>query len=137
MHNGNVARGISIAELLREQGYYTAVSGKWHITPEPQDFGFDRFFGFLPGYIKDYFSSDKLLLDGEVYAGKEKYITDLLTDYGIKFIEEAQSQKKPFLLYLPYNAPHYPLQAPQEEIDKYRGKFSKGWSAVRETRVQK
>ena len=98
--------------------------------------GFDRFFGFLPGYIRDYFSSDKLLLDGETYAGKEKYITDLLTDYGIKFIEEAQSQKKPFL-YLPYNAPHYPLQAPQEEIDKYRGKYSKGWSAVRETRVQK
>ncbi len=137
LHNHNVARGVSIAQVLREAGYYTAVSGKWHITPEPDEFGFDRFFGFLPGCIHNYFDSNKLQLDGESYTGKPAYITDLITDHGIEFIEEAQSKEKPFFLYLPYNAPHYPLQAPQEQIDKYRGKYSKGWSAIRDARIEK
>ena len=127
LHNHDVARGVSIAQVLREAGYFTAVSGKWHITPEPNEFGFDRFFGFLPGYIQDYYDSNKLQLDGESYTGEPGYITDLITDYGIEFIEEAQEKKKPFFLYLPYNAPHYPLQAPQEDIDKYRGNYNEGW----------
>jgi len=91
----------------------------------------------LNGYIHDYFDSNKLRLDGEKYTGRKAYITDLITDYGIAFIEEAKTKKKPFLLYLPYNAPHYPLQAPQEEIDKYRGKYRQGWLAVRERRLEK
>jgi len=137
LHNHDVARGVSIAQVLRRAGYYTAVSGKWHITPEPEAFGFDRFFGFLPGYIHDYFDSNKLQLDGERYTGRKAYITDLITEYGIEFIEEANTKKKPFLLYLPYNAPHYPLQARQEEIDKYRGAYRQGWLAVRERRLEK
>ena len=137
LHNGNVARGVSIAQVLRSAGYYTAISGKWHVSPEPRALGFDRFFGFLAGYIRDYFASEKLQLDGHGYVGREGYITDLITNHGIEFIEEAHDQKKPFLLYLPYNAPHYPLQAPQEEIDKYIGKYDQGWFAVRERRLQK
>ena len=137
LNNGNIERGVSIAQVLRNAGYYTAASGKWHITPEPKDLGFDRFFGFLPGYIKDYFNSKYLQLDGESYNTNGKYITDLITGFGIKFIEEAKAKKKPFLLYLPYNAPHYPLQAPQEDIDKYRGSYSQGWLATREKRLEK
>ena len=137
LHGDEVARGVSIAEVLREAGYYTAVSGKWHIKPEPEAFGFDRFFGFLPGCIHDYFSSKKLMVDGKAYTGEKKYITDLITDHGIEFIEDAQSQNKPFFLYLPYNAPHYPLQAPKEQIDKYRGMYSKGWTATRNARIAK
>ena len=95
LHNGNIARGVSIAEVLREAGYHTAVSGKWHISPEPGELGFDRFFGFLPAYIRDYFASDKLQLDGQEYSGRKGYITDLLTEHGIEFIEEANTQKKP------------------------------------------
>lgn len=49
LHNHDTTRGVSIAQVLREAGYYTAVSGKWHITPEPNKFGFDRFFGFFAG----------------------------------------------------------------------------------------
>jgi arylsulfatase len=137
LHNHDVARGVSIAQVLRRAGYYTAVSGKWHITPEPEAFGFDRFFGFLPGYIPDYFDSNKLQLDGERYTGRKAYITDLITEYGIEFIEEANIKKKPFLLYLPFNAPHYPLQAPQEEIDKYRGTYRQGWLDIRKRRLEK
>ena len=51
------------------------------------------------------------------------YTTDLWTDYGIKFIDEARAAKKPFFLYLAHNAPHFPLQAPQDEIAKFRGKL--------------
>jgi arylsulfatase len=137
LHNANIERGVSIAQVLRHAGYYTAVSGKWHITPDPKGLDFDRFFGFLPGYIKDYFNSNNLQLDGESYNSNGKYITDLITDFGMTFIEEAKAQKKPFLLYLPYNAPHYPLQAPQEDIDKYRGAYSQGWLATREKRLEK
>ncbi len=137
LHNKDVARGVSIAQVLRRAGYYTAVSGKWHITPEPEALGFDRSFGFSNGYIGDYFASRKLLLDGQEYTGRKAYITDLITEYGIEFIEEAKNKKKPFLLYLPYNAPHYPLQAPPEEIDKYRGTYRQGWLAVRERRLER
>lgn len=91
----------------------------------------------MPGCIHDYFDSNKLQLDEDSYKGEPAYITDLITNHGIQFIEEAQKQKKPFFLYLPYNAPHYPLQAPQEDIDKYRGKYRDGWTAVREARIEK
>lgn len=135
LHNHNVSRGVSIAQVLGQAGYYTAVSGKWHIRPEPRAFGFDRFFGFLPGYIHDYYDSNKLQLDGETYTGKKGYITDLITEFGIRFIEEAKARKKPFFLYLPYNAPHYPLQVPQEEIDKYKEIYRAGWLSIRERRL--
>src|SRR6202012_1385736 len=59
------------------------------------------------------------------------YTTDLWTDFGIKFIDEAISAKKPFLLYLAHNAPHFPLEAPQEEIAKFRGKYKMGWDQLR------
>ena len=73
---------------------------------------------FRQFYIQDYYDSNKLQLDGESYTGEPAYITDLITDHGLEFLEEAQSKEKPFFLYLPYNAPHYPLQAPREQIDK-------------------
>src|SRR6201999_4178083 len=65
------------------------------------------------------------------------YSTDLWTDYGLKFIDEAQSAKKPFFLYLAYNAPHFPLQAPAEDIAKFRGKYMEGWDKLRDERYQR
>jgi len=140
MHNGNIARGVSLAQVLRKAGYFTAVSGKWHISPEPLNMGFNRFFGFLPGYVKDYFACKKLELNGTPYVHKgteNRYITDQITDYGIKFFEEAQAREKPCFLYLAYNAPHYPLQAPQEDINKYKGKYLKGYLDTHKQRIEK
>ena len=100
LHNGNVARGVSIAQVLCSAGYYTAISGKWHISPEPRALGFDRFFGFLEGYIriillpKNCSWTDTVMLDGKAHNG-------LITNHGIEFIEEAHDQKKPFLLICP------------------------------------
>jgi arylsulfatase len=62
------------------------------------------------------------------------YSTDLWTTFGLKFIDEALAEKKPFYLHLCHNAPHFPLQAPAEEIEKFRGKYQMGWGAVRDRR---
>jgi arylsulfatase len=57
--------------------------------------------------------------------------SDLYADFGLRFIDEAISEEKPFFLYLAFNAPHFPLQAPKETIDKYKGKFDEGWDKMR------
>ena len=80
-----------------------------------------------------YLNGKKLALDDPALP-KDWYTTDLWTDYGIKFIDEARAAKKPFFLYLAYNAPHFPLQAPQDEIAKFRGKYKIGWDELREQR---
>src|SRR5581483_4846885 len=65
------------------------------------------------------------------------YSTDAWTDQGVGFVDEALAAKKPFFLYLPYNAPHFPLQAPPEEIAAWRGKFLRGWDQLREERYER
>ena len=66
--------------------------------------------------------------------GQNWYSTFLWADFGLKFVDEARKANKPFFLYLPHNAPHFPLMAPQELIAKYRGKYKAGWDRLREER---
>lgn len=75
-------------------------------------------------------------LNGEKFEVPQEgfYSTHAFTDYAIEFLSEAAERDNPFFLYLPYNAPHYPLQAPEEAIRKYKGRFSKGWDVLREER---
>jgi arylsulfatase len=81
-----------------------------------------------------------LFLNGQAIANddprlpKNWYTTDLWTDFGLKFIDEARETKKPFFLYLAHNAPHFPLQAPAEDIARFRGKYKVGWDAIRAAR---
>lgn len=65
------------------------------------------------------------------------YSTHLWTDFGLKFIDEAIEEKQPFFWYLAHNAAHFPLQAPVETINKYKGKYMKGWEDVRNARFKK
>ena len=138
-------RCATIAEELKPAGYFTAMTGKWHVGQEhgvtPSNRGFDRSLNaaaggfYLPGS-----SRAKLFLDGQAIANddarlpKQWYSTDLWTTYGLKFIDEARAAKKPFFLYLAHNAPHFPLQAPAEEIAKFRGKYLAGWGELRNKR---
>ncbi|MCG8584130.1 MAG: sulfatase-like hydrolase/transferase, partial [Pirellulales bacterium] len=62
------------------------------------------------------------------------YTTNAITDYAIRFIDEAQTAKRPFFAYLAYNAPHYPLQAPKKDVLKYRGRYAAGWDKIRQAR---
>lgn len=114
----------TIAELFNEAGYQTGIFGKWHLGYQPEfgpiSQGFDYFRGFVSGNV-DYVSH----IDQEGYEDwwkqtglkpEEGYLTDLITDHGIKFMEEVQDE--PFFLYVPHGAPHYPYQGPYDPADR-------------------
>ena len=132
---------VTIAEVLKEAGYTTLMTGKWHLGVSSQDKwplqrGFDKFYGIIPGacnFFKPEYprgitvGNDTITITDENY-----YTTDAFTENAIKYIEESrQENEKPFFLYLAYNAPHWPLNAPKEDIEKYRGKYMKGWQDLR------
>ncbi|NBC67256.1 MAG: sulfatase-like hydrolase/transferase [Bacteroidetes bacterium] len=113
-----VEEETTIAELLSNEGYATGIFGKWHLgenypwTPNAQ--GFDEFIGFLDG-SEFYFDVD--LLHNKNPFQTNGYLTDLLTDYAIGFMERYRDE--PFFLFLPYNAPHTPLQVPDSYMEPY------------------
>jgi arylsulfatase len=125
---GKLQNSVTFAEVLKDAGYTTLMSGKWHMTGNPLDRGFERYFGHLSGACNFFKGDDTFRLDREVFEVPETgfYTTDAKTDYAIQFIREADANK-PFVLYLAYNAPHYPLHAPKAEVLKYRGKYRMGW----------
>ncbi|MDP3073048.1 MAG: arylsulfatase [Opitutaceae bacterium] len=143
-------RCATIPEVLRPAGYATYMVGKWHLTnftkpdtPRVNQFnwplqrGFDRYFGFLAG-ATNFFHPETLTGDNTPLAVPQDnfYTTDAFTDHAIKFINSSPKDK-PFFLYVAYNAPHFPLQAPAEDIAKYRGKYKAGWDKLRAQRHAK
>ncbi len=140
---------VTIAEVLRSAGYFTAMTGKWHVgwneEVNPKARGFDRSLNLEMGGV--HFSNQtgqmldrKLFLDGEEIPKDDPrlsppwYGTNLWTEQGIKYIDEAIQQEKPFFWYLAHAAPHFPCMAPEETIAKYRGKYMQGWDKLREQR---
>ena len=153
-------QSVTIPEVLRDAGYFTAMSGKWHLgqnngTP-PWDRGFERTLSLRAGGMyfpnQNYTGGDNPLAsraqeplylngaatprDASVF-GSSWYATYLWTEFGLKFVDEARQANKPFFLYLPFNAPHFPLMAPAELIAKYRGKYRAGWDRMRQERYQR
>lgn len=145
---------VTLAEVLKIAGYFTATTGKWHLGGDdfavtPPQRGFDRSLSTAHGGF--YYGSaakkkekegplwlnGKNLPQGSPELPKDWYTTDLYADFGSKFINEAVAEKKPFFLYLAFNAPHWPLQAPQQDVAKYRGKYLAGWDKLREERYQR
>ena len=132
-----LSRGTTIAEVLDGAGYFTAMVGKWHLKKQPTDFGFQRYWGHLLGST-NYFTGDSTFrLNGEPWEvpktlhGHPFYATRAITDFALEFIEEATREDKPFLLYAAFNAPHFPLQAPEEAVRKYDGRYDDGWDKLR------
>jgi arylsulfatase len=136
--NESLSRGATIAEVLKPAGYHTLMVGKWHLKAEPTDRGFERYWGHLSGATNFFTGDNSFRLDGEKFEVPQKgfYTTDAITDYAIRFVDESSlaDADKPFFLYCAYNAPHYPLQAPEAEVMKYRGKYQKGWGKLRNER---
>lgn len=130
-----------LPEILHNSGYRTALIGKWHLQGNPMDRGFDHFFGFLGGFSDHFAGSRDYMLDRESFTafGPDYYSSDAFTDRAIRFITSSKSGLKdqPFFLYLSFQAPHNPLQAPKADILKYRGKYAGGWQAVREARFKR
>lgn len=127
-----------VSEKLHERGYATALIGKWHLKGDPMDRGFDHFFGFLGGFSDHFAGSPDYRLDRKPFTdfGKDYYSSDAFTDRAIDFVKGVP-EDKPFFLYLSYQAPHNPLEAPAADIKKYRGKYGNGWQAVREARFER
>lgn len=136
---------VTIAEVLKEAGYATLMSGKWHLgishkSKWPLQRGFDKFYGLIAGasnfFKPDYPRGIVHMNDSISVTQDDYYTTDAFTDYALKFINETKQKnsEKPFFLYLTYTAPHWPMQAPQDVVEKYKGKYLEGWSKLRETR---
>ncbi|MGP0069299.1 MAG: sulfatase-like hydrolase/transferase [Isosphaeraceae bacterium] len=127
-----------LPEMLRPIGYRSYHSGKWHVDGMPLADGFDRSY-----YLEDvgrYFRPHVLFEDDRklppVQSGTGFYATNAIADHAIKYLGEhaTKYRDKPFFLYLTFNAPHFPLQAPPEDIARYRDRYREGWEAVRAER---
>ena len=129
----------TLADAMRGAGYFTIMTGKWHLSGEPTEHGFDRYFGHLSG-ATDFFAGDNTFrLNGAKFnvPAEGFYTTDADTDYALQFLQEARAADKPFFCYIAYNAPHYPLQAPKKDVEKYLGKYMVGWDRLREQRYER
>lgn len=121
-HRKEVMRGeeLTIAEVFRAAGYRTGCFGKWHngaqYPNDPNGQGFEEFAGFTAGHWNNYF--DTQLQHNDQQIKTKGYISDVLTDYAIDFIQT--NKDNPFFCYLPFNAPHSPFQVPDSYFNKYK-----------------
>ncbi|MDH7600750.1 MAG: arylsulfatase [Armatimonadota bacterium] len=154
---------VTIAEVLKEAGYITLMSGKWHNGTQPGmlpvDRGFHKYWGLLsgssnyfnpglrrpgepepahksPGDTRPWGEDDKII---RPYTPEERdfYATDAFTERAIQFLDKYGKEDRPFFLYLAYTAPHFPIQARPQEIAKYRGKYLIGWDELRRRRFER
>ena len=146
-------RCVTLAEVLGPAGYETIQTGKWHVGDKekswwPRGRGFDHTFSCPQGagfyfHLADTKQHREIIRDDEVVYTKANdtppgwYSTDAWTEEGLKFAAGAVKADKPFLWYLAFNAPHWPLQAKPEDIAKYRGTYKVGWDEIRRRRRAK
>ena len=151
---------VTIAEALKPAGYSTYMSGKWHVTNKltqdlskhnwPRQRGFDRFYGTIIG-AGSFFDPWTLTRDNTqitpendpLYSPKVYHYTDAIADNASMFIKdhannaEAKGLNKPFFMYVAFTSPHWPLHALPEDIEKFKGKFGKGYEHYRKARFER
>lgn len=136
---------VTLAEVLRQAGYNTYMSGKWHVGEDSVDWpvqrGFDKYFGLISG-ANSYFE----ILPGRKVVNQNTlckslpegfYMTNAITDSAVNFLHEGVKKENPFFLYLAYTAPHWPMHAIKDKIKKNRGKYMMGWDSIRQARHKK
>lgn len=133
---------VTIPEALKTAGYNTYMVGKWHLSHEtkPTDRGFDEFYGMLGGYNSFWREAPFYTRWPEDrpkrhYAPGEFYSTDVFGDYALDFLELGRQAGKPWFLYLSFNAAHFPIHAPEEDIKRYESLYDDGWDKIRERRL--
>jgi arylsulfatase len=137
---------VTVAEVLREEGYHTCISGKWHVTRSileggdmsnwPLQRGFDRFYGTLIA-AGSFWDPITLMRDNEFIRPEgDFYYTEAISKNAVDFIEECPAEA-PLFLYVAYTAPHWPIHAREEVIDVYDGRFSAGWEQLRQERYER
>lgn len=137
---------FTMAEVFQQSGYATYMTGKWHVAKDiglnsdksnwPCQRGFQRYFGTLNGSGSFYDPGTLISNNTFISPGKDFYYTSAISDTTVKFIQEHPSEK-PFFFYVAYTAAHWPLQAPESEILKYKGVYDQGWDEIRKQRFEK
>ena len=149
-------RCVTLAEVLKQAGYSTYMSGKWHVTRQvgywsgddqltskhnwPRQRGFDSFYGTIHG-AGSYYDPITLTRDNTPIEPETEnyYYTDAISDKAVRFISDHSGTKpnQPFFCYVSYTAPHWPLHALQEDMARYKGKYDRGWDWLRTDRQQR
>ncbi len=147
---------VTLAEVLRAGGYRTYMCGKWHVTNRdgpkddnsnwPVQRGFEKFYGTIRGY-GNFFDPSSLCrqntfitpVNDPEYQPKQFYYTDALSDNAVRFLQQHQQESadKPFFMYVAYTAAHWPMQALEKDIAKYRGKYDSGYKPIRQARLER
>ena len=145
---------VTMAEAFRDAGWATFMVGKWHLTKDahlsdgapkaswPLQRGFDRYYGILDAFT-NFHQPHRLYEDNHHIAVDEYpdgyYFTDDLTDQAVRMVDELRSShpSRPFLLYFSHGAVHAPLQAPAADIERFRGRYDRGWDALRAERFER
>ncbi len=157
------SNNVTFAELLKEAGYRTLMTGKWHNGFEsgekPVDRGFERYWGLLsgcsnyyntglkrsgepepvhkePNNLRPWGDDDEVLFP---YTPEDRnfYSTDAFTQHALNFLNQYGQEDRPFLLYLAHAAPHFPMQAWPQDIERYQGRYMIGWDELRQRRYQR
>jgi len=145
-------RVVSLAEVMKDGGYHTYMSGKWHLGEEPEHYpyarGFEKSFSMLYGgasYWSDKFgllaetqeTAKYVLNDKEVQElPKDFYATRNYTDYLMNAVRENRGDGKPFLAYLAFTAVHDPIHVPEPWLSQYKGKYDDGYKVLKEKRAE-
>ena len=132
---------ITIAEALKTKGYRTGLIGKWHLGDKKQNHplnnGFDYFWGFISG-ARNYFynpseesrNSVRNVIENNSQTKFEGYLTDVLGDKAVNFIDKNHQSNSPFFLFLSFNAPHTPMQAKKEVLEKFKDNPRKVYASM-------
>ncbi len=149
-------RCVTFGNVLKSADYQTYMVGKWHaghkLETRPEVRGFDHFTGIylhIDSYWKvlkgcDIYRDGQMMIESQenpvnpYRPDEEFYTTDFFTDAACDYIDQATTdQQEPFLLHVCYNTPHFPLEAPDDLIEKYRGRYQKGWDVLREEKIER
>lgn len=123
---------VLLPQILGQGGYHSAIVGKWHLGLEapnrPTDRGFDHFHGFLGDMMDDYYDHRRhginYMYEGEREIDPPGHATDLFSQWACEYVHSRKDAEEPFFLYLAYNAPHTPIQPPDESLQKVRQRES-------------